>query len=130
MQILYPRNGKTAGEFWPWFLQRFTGLLLVALVLLHGWFNHFAQIDAVEAGLQAEPVVFSVVEDRLTRVGFILLDAALLMLVLFHGLNGLRTVLMEWWPAARHPSAVTRSLITVGLATWAVTFAALLVLIF
>lgn len=128
-QLSYGKRGATPGELWLWLLQRLTGLLLIALVLLHGWFNHFAQIGAFEAGLQDELVVFSVVEDRLTRVGFIFLDLALLTLVLFHGLNGVRTVLLEWRPAARHGRAVTRSLIGLGLAVWVVTFVALVDLI-
>ncbi|MDP6824262.1 MAG: hypothetical protein QF554_13330 [Dehalococcoidia bacterium] len=128
-ELSYRKYEAPSGEFWLWFLQRVTGLLLIALVLLHGWFNHFAQIDAFEAGLQDEPVVFSVVADRLTRVGFIALDLALLTLVLFHGLNGVRTVLLEWRPAARRRRAVTRSLIGIGVAAWVVTFIALVVLI-
>lgn len=128
-QHSYVRGGPAASGFWLWFLQRLTGVLLLALVLLHGWFSHFAQIDAVEAGLQDEPVVFSVVEDRLTRVGFIVLDVALLTLVLYHGLNGVRTVLLEWRAAARHARAVTAALFGIGFATWSVTFAALIVLI-
>ena len=102
--------------FWPWLLQRLSGVALVLLLVLHGWFTHFANVGEFRAGLQEEVVVWEVVKHRLSQAGFLVLDFSLLALVLYHGLNGVRTVLMEWRPTARRERAVTLLVWTIGLA--------------
>ena len=96
-------------------LQRFSGILLVFLIAAHGWFSHFVPISDVQAGLQAEPVVHDAVKHRLAQGGFIALDFALLAIVLYHGLNGMRGILLEWAPAARRQRVVEAGLWLVGL---------------
>lgn len=101
--------------FWWWILQRVSGLLLVVLIVAHGWFSHFVPISNVQAGLQAEPVVFDAVKRRLAQGGFIALDFVLLGVVLYHGLNGMRNIFLEWGPAARRQHLVEGGLWVVGL---------------
>ncbi|HJO83153.1 MAG: hypothetical protein QF717_09680 [SAR202 cluster bacterium] len=113
-----PSTRDTPG-FWPWFLQRISSLLLLVLILLHGWINHFLPISDVEAGLQDKLVIFDVVAERLAQGAFVALDIALLTLVLYHGLNGVRGILLEWGPTARRARTVTSTLWTIGAATFA-----------
>ncbi len=120
--------GGTPG-FWLWLLQRFSGLLLIFLVLLHGWYTHFAPIGYVQAGIHAEVVLYDIVKERLTQAVFIALDFSLLAVVLYHGLNGIRNILLEWKPAAQRQFAVTASLWFVGLIALFVGARALLVFV-
>ncbi|MCS7207227.1 MAG: hypothetical protein NZ951_04730 [Dehalococcoidia bacterium] len=101
--------------FWPWLLQRVSGVALIFLVGLHIWVTHFADIGKVVAGQQEELVLFHLVRLRLQSLVFLLVDGALLGLALFHGLNGLRGVLLEWRPLAPHRRWVTLGLWGVGL---------------
>ena len=114
---------------WLWLFQRLSGVLLILFVLLHGWFTHFDPIPDVESGAQEEGVVFEVVKDRLGKGFFIALDFALLATVLYHGLNGIRNILLEFRPAARRERAVTLSLWLLGLVTFIFGARALLVFI-
>ena len=115
--------------FWLWYLQRFSGLLLVFLVLLHGWFTHLAPIGDVREGVHAEVVLFDIVKQRLAQGAFIFLDFSLLAAVLYHGLNGIRNILLEWKPAAKRQFAVNVALWTLGVAAFVVGARALLVFI-
>ena len=114
------RHATATPGFWWWLLQRFSGAALVVLILAHGWYSHFVPIGDVRAGLQAEPVVFEAVKRRLAQSGFIALDFLLLGLVLYHGLNGMRNIFLEWGPAAKRQRLVEGALWTVGLAAFAV----------
>ncbi len=106
-----------------------SGLLLIVFVLLHGWLTYFAQIGDFEAGLQDEVVVFEVVKRRLAQGLFVALDFALLATVLYHGLNGIRNILLEWRPTARRERATTLALWVVGLVAFGYGARALLVFI-
>lgn len=120
--------GGTPG-FWLWFLQRFSGALLIFLVLSHGWFTHFALVGDVQAGIYKEVVLYEVVKERLTQTMFIALDFSLLAVVLFHGLNGIRNILLEWKPAAQRQVAVTSSLWLLGLVAFFFGARALLIFV-
>ena len=115
--------------FWLWLLQRFSGLLLIVFVALHGWFTHFAQVGNVETGSQAEAVTFEVVSQRLAQGFFVFFDFALLALVLYHGLNGIRGILLEWRPASRRQREVTVGLWMLGLMAFIYGGQALLVFV-
>lgn len=87
---------KQLGEgFWPWFLQRAAGAALLVLLFGHIWVNHFAGLSQVIAGRQEELVLFELVQARLKMALFIFVDFSLLGLVLFHGLNGIRNILID-----------------------------------
>jgi succinate dehydrogenase / fumarate reductase membrane anchor subunit len=101
--------------FWWWFFQRLSGVFLLFLVLLHGWFSHFVPIEAVQSGLQEEVVTYTAVKQRLTHSFFIALDFALLVVVLYHGLNGIRNISLEWSFTARRQGAVLAVLWVLGL---------------
>lgn len=74
---------------WPWLLQRVTGVLLILFVGLHFWIEHYA-IATVD---------FTSVTTRLnSAVGkwWVGIDSCLLVLVVYHALNGTRTVLFDY----------------------------------
>ena len=96
-------------------------MLLLFFVLAHGTITHFVPIADVRAGLQGEPVTHEVVERRLAQGAMLAFDFALLGLALYHGLNGIRGILLEWSFTARRKTAVTAALHTIGLGafvTW------------
>lgn len=121
-----PRPARGEQGFWLWFLQRVSGVLLLFFVLAHGAITHFVPIADVRAGLQDHPVTHEVVERRLAQGAMLAFDFALLGLALYHGLNGIRGILMEWSFTARHKKAVTAVLHTVGLAAFVLGAAGLL----
>ena len=40
--------------FWPWFFQRVSGLMLIALLAVHIWMSHFSGLGAVIDGRQQQ----------------------------------------------------------------------------
>ena len=112
------RAGETLARgtpgFWLWFFQRISGLLLLFLVLTHGSITHFLPIGDVRAGIQDETVVYEVVKQRLAQGFFVFFDFALLSLALYHGLNGMRNILLEWRPAARRERIPTADFVSIG----------------
>lgn len=104
--------------FWPWLLQRASGFLLMFLVGVHMWMGHFSGLQDVIDGRRGELVLYEVVKQRLAQAAFIFVDFALLALVLYHALGGLRSVLLEWGPAARRSREVTMGLSVLGVVTF------------
>ena len=119
MSNLDPTNGLGNGGFWPWFLQRASGFVLIFLVGVHMWMGHFSGLQEVLDGRREELVLYEVVKLRLAQTAFIFVDFALLGLVLYHALGGLRSVILEWRPAARRNKGVTFGLILLGIVTFA-----------
>jgi succinate dehydrogenase hydrophobic anchor subunit len=107
-----------AGGFWPWFLHRLTAVLLAVLLAVHLWLVHFSGIGEVAAGRQEELVLFELVRARLKQALFISIDLAMLALVLYHGLNGVRNILLEWRPVQGYEKTATAGLIILGVAVF------------
>ena len=105
--------------FWPWFYQRISGVLLIFLLAVHIWMGHFSGLRAVIDGRQEELVLYSIVQQRLAHGLFIFVDFSLLALVLYHGLNGMRNIFLEWPPAANRVKAMTLGLWVLGAVTFA-----------
>ncbi len=68
---------------WSWMLQRFTGILLLVFLGGHLWVEHFMNTTT------------RVVSLRLTHWIYTFLDISLLIIVVYHGLNGLRSIVRE-----------------------------------
>ena len=128
---VYPNETPELGGngFWPWLFQRFSGLLLFPLLGLHIWMGHFSGLGAVIEGRQEELILFDIVKQRLAQGLFIFVDFSLLGLVLYHGLNGIRNILLEWQPAAGRGKSITIGLWFLGVVTFAYGAWALLVFI-
>ncbi|MCL4424065.1 MAG: succinate dehydrogenase [Firmicutes bacterium] len=97
--------GHTQG-LWAWFLQRVSAALLIFFLGTHFFVLHFVpgNIDINFAGVQT----------RLQSALFIVVDLGLLVTGLYHGLNGVRAVVLDWWP--RLASSITWVLWIVGVA--------------
>lgn len=69
---------------WSWMLQRFTGILLLVFVGGHLWVEHFMNTTT------------NIVSLRLSHWIYSFLDLGLLVIVVYHGLNGLRSIIKEY----------------------------------
>jgi len=94
---------------WPWFLQRVTAVLLVVALGAHIWALHFAS--------SGERLTFQGMTARLASPLLLALDAALLALALFHGLNGVRMVFLDFKIGPRAQRWLTTVLWVIGLLT-------------
>lgn len=101
--------------FWPWIIQRVTGVFLVVLLAIHIGVNHFGNISKVGTPGHPDTIVFSDVAYRLTLAFWWLIDVALLGFVLFHGLNGIRNIAIDLGVRAAQVRVVTGFLVLVGL---------------
>ena len=81
---------------WLWLFQRITAVLLVVVLGVHLWLANFGQATA---SLRA------------------ILGVILLGLALFHGLNGVRTVILDFNVGTHGRKFVTMILLLVGVAS-------------
>ena len=107
-------DARPSRWFWPWLLQRLTGVALVALLLVHIGVNQFGNLD--KDLRHTDLILFGDVAARLESALWWLFDAALLACALFHGLNGIRNVAFDLGARGRVAGAVTALLTVVGLA--------------
>ena len=104
------------GGTWSWLFQRITAVLLIVMLAIHLVLTHFANIGQTD---------YDNIAARLAHAGFTAVDIILLAAGVFHALNGLRMVLMDYWFTSRTRAlALTIILWVVGLAfmgygTWA-----------
>ena len=112
-----PRAGEGEGTaLWVW--QRVSGALLAVLVVLHLLVTHVLPPGGT--------LTFGIVSERLYRVVFVAVDVGLLGMVIFHALNGVRNVLLDFpvsQPALRWAHRV---LVGLGVGTFAYGLLALL----
>jgi len=98
------------GGMWSWLFQRITAVLLIVCLAIHLTLTHIANIGE----LNMDNIGARLANHGLTAVDIILLAAGV-----YHALNGLRMVLMDYWFTSR-----TRALaLTIGL--WVVGVVAL-----
>ena len=105
--------------FWAWLLQRVTAIGLVVLLPLHIVINHLANISEVEEGILPGLVVFSDVVERFESPAYWVVDLLLLSFVLYHGLNGVRNVAMDYGLRGVGEKVVTGALSLLGVAAFA-----------
>jgi succinate dehydrogenase hydrophobic anchor subunit len=103
-------TSKTAGT-WLWLFQRVTAVLLIVLLGLHIYVTHFMDINP------EEHITVAGVELRLDNFLYIVLDYSLLAVVLFHALNGARTVLLDFDMFYRRRKALDIGLVALGIVT-------------
>jgi len=104
--------------FWPWFLQRVTGAGLIVLLLIHVVVNHYLNISEAEKDVLPGLVVFSDVADRFETAGYWVIDVFLLSFVLYHGLNGIRNIALDYGARGVIERAVTAVLLAIGVAAF------------
>lgn len=77
---------------WAWIMQRLSAVILIVLVATHFGIMHFVD-PTVE-------ITFMDSQMRLKGFLYFLVDSGLLVLGLYHGLNGVRNVLLDYMPKA------------------------------
>ena len=96
------------GGMWSWLFQRVTAVLLIVCLAIHLILTHIANIGQIDMANIAA---------RLAHGGLTAVDIILLAAGIFHALNGLRMVLMDYWFSSRARAlALTAGLWVVGLA--------------
>lgn len=117
---------KQPNTFWPWFLQRVTGVVLVVLLAVHIGVEHFGNLD--KPGVmerQRELIAYSDVAHRMSMALWWVIDVSLLAFVLFHGLNGIRNIALDLGVKSRGDKVITGLLSVIGLAAFAFGIAGL-----
>ena len=97
---------RTQG-MWAWVLQRVTGALLLLLLGLHFWVTHFGTTGAI---------TFDKVVDRVRLPIWFHIDVALLAVIIYHALNGVRTVILDLGLTRKKALALDWGLVVLGLA--------------
>lgn len=100
-----------------WFFQRITALILVFGLIVHFIVLHF---------MIERPVTMEKVARRLEHPGWIAFDCVLLLACLYHALNGLNSVLLDFKPARTFKNIVYYALWVAGGATAAIGIANLI----
>jgi len=91
---------------WAWVMQRITGVLLALYLILH---------VIVISTSQQGTATFDWLASSLQSPGWLLLDVALLIGVVFHGLNGIRIIAVDFGAMARAQKAWLYAMAAVGL---------------
>lgn len=104
-------------EVYAWLFMRLSGVLLIFLALGHLAIMHF--INTVH------DIDVNFVAVRWANLGWRVYDAALLMLALLHGLNGLRTVVDDYVHRPGLNRAIKWGMVVVGALLMAVGSAAI-----
>ena len=98
-----------------WFFQLLTGALLGIALGLHMVMMHLGAIlgfFGVDVGV---PVSWSSMMERASQGLWVAFYIAFLAMVLYHGLNGLRGIILELAPSAKTETIVTRIIIAFGV---------------
>jgi succinate dehydrogenase hydrophobic anchor subunit len=93
----------------PWLLQRISASILVVLLIIHFWVGHYANWGA--------SITFAGVQLRLQNALFVIVDSMLLISVVFHGLNGVRNIMLDYPSILPHNRPVSLILLIIGIAT-------------
>ncbi|MEW8979759.1 MAG: succinate dehydrogenase hydrophobic membrane anchor subunit [Symbiobacterium sp.] len=80
------------GSLWAWITHRITAVVLVVLGAIHFGVMHFVDPTAV--------ITFGDSQMRLQSALYLVVDAGLLVTGLYHGLNGVRNIILDYWPGA------------------------------
>ena len=102
-----------------WYLQRITGAMLVILLAAHFWVEHF-----MTAELQRGDLTYAAIRARVSNPAWQYIDISFLLVALYHGLNGLRNIVLDYSRfSPRAVSVVSAVLAACGIiwAYWGVT---------
>ena len=97
-----------------WYLQRITGALLIVLLAAHFWVEHFMTVE-----LRHGDLTYQAILGRIANPVWQFIDIAFLLVALYHGLNGLRNIVLDYSRVGRRAAqAVSAVLVAAGL-VWA-----------
>jgi succinate dehydrogenase / fumarate reductase cytochrome b subunit len=78
---------RNRGGMWPWLGQRVTAVLVFATIVVHLVLTHYIDIGRLS---------FDDIGQRLAGGVVLVNDVVLLVAVVYHALNGLRMVVLDW----------------------------------
>jgi succinate dehydrogenase hydrophobic anchor subunit len=98
-----------------WLMQLITGVLIAVLLGIHMAMQHLEDILRFFGVNLGDPASWQSMIERSRQVTWAGIYIALLAVVLYHALNGLRNVVLELTPSARTERVVTRVIIAFGI---------------
>jgi len=98
----------TERGIWAWFLQRFTAALVFFFLVAHIWVLHYAVVGS--------QVRFDDVAQRLQTPLFQFLDITLLATAIYHSLNGIRGIVLDFGVKGVGERVLFWGLVVLGLA--------------
>jgi len=104
---------------YSWLLQLISGVLIAVLLGIHMVLQH---LDAILGFFGVDTVDltgWSSMIDRASQGTFVALYIALLAVGLYHGVYGLRNIILETTPSARVKNIITWSFIILGIGVFA-----------
>jgi succinate dehydrogenase cytochrome b556 subunit len=101
---------SSRGGMWPWLGQRLTAVVVLVTILIHLVLTHYIALGHLS---------YQNIADRLAGGAVLVNDIVLLLAVMFHGLNGVRMVALDYGLASRGGRR------TLDVVLWAVGIAAI-----
>jgi succinate dehydrogenase hydrophobic anchor subunit len=98
-----------------WLMQLVTGILIAVLLGIHMVMQHLDKILLFFGVNLNDPTSWNSMIERSREVTWAGIYIALLAVLLYHALNGLRNVILELTPSARTERVVTRTIIAFGI---------------
>ncbi len=102
-----------------WYMQRITGAVLVPLLIAHFWVEHF-----MSATLLRGDLTYAVILQRIANPWWQAIDISFLIIALYHGLNGLYGIVLDYGkigPRAARFAAILFTVVGFSWAWWGVT---------
>lgn len=78
---------RSRGGMWAWLGQRVTAVVIIVTIMVHLVLTHFVAIGQLS---------FENIGERLASTAVLVNDILLLVAVVYHALNGVRMVVLDW----------------------------------
>lgn len=101
---------KGKGPFYSWFFQRITAIYLAGGLIAHFWMLHYL----VRKGTQDIAEIIN----RLTTTGWIVFYLCFLAALLYHGLNGVWAIFLDFNPRKELKKTISMLLYGMGIFTF------------
>ncbi|MGR3309788.1 MAG: succinate dehydrogenase, hydrophobic membrane anchor protein [Candidatus Brocadiales bacterium] len=98
------------GPFFSWFLQRITSIFLAGGLIAHFWVLHYL----INKGSQEIGEVIN----RLTSTGWIIFYMCFLAALVYHGLNGMWAIFVDYNPGKKLKKVIYMFLYSTGIFTF------------
>jgi succinate dehydrogenase / fumarate reductase membrane anchor subunit len=97
-----------------WYLQRITGALLVILLIMHFWVEHF-----VSENLRRGDLTYDAIRARISNPLWQAIDIAFLLIALVHGLSGARNIVLDYSRIGRSGARIATAALCIVGVVWA-----------
>jgi succinate dehydrogenase cytochrome b556 subunit len=78
---------RSRGGMWPWLGQRVTAVVIIVTIMVHLVLTHYVAIGQLS---------YANIGARLAMTAVLVNDVLLLVAVVYHALNGVRMVALDW----------------------------------